>query len=266
MNHRGIITALSAAALAGIGFGLSMPVLAFSLRDMGATGALIGMNAGMGAISTLVAAPLVPRALRHIPPRMVLGIALIFCAICFPMFYLVRNIPVWFFLRFILGVGLTILFVTSEAWINQLAPEAKRGRLIGYYASSLGLGFAIGGALPTVLGVSGWGPFLAGAAIFTVATLPLLIPGPDPEPPTGQHSVFGALPGLIALAPATMLAAVAFGAIEMSKFNFLALYGADVGLGSRGGALMISAATLGSVATQPIIGWLADRMERGRLL
>ena len=66
------------------------------------------------------------------------------------------------------------IFTAGEAWINQLAGDVGRGRIIGIYAAALSAGFGIGPLILSLTGIEGWAPFLVNAAITALATLPLL--------------------------------------------------------------------------------------------
>lgn len=266
LKFRSVCLCLLAGVMAGTGFGLSMPVLAFSLEGLGASGTIIGLNATVGALSTLFSAPLIPKLLRIAPPRRVLMAALLFSAACFPLFQALPNIPIWFVLRFVMGAGLTVLFVTSETWLNQMATRQDRGILIAAYATALGIGFAAGGALPSLVGVSGWTPFLTGSLLFVLASLPLMMRATDPEPPTAHATSLAAIASTIRMAPVLTCAALTFGTIEMSIFTFLPLFGDGIGLGPDGGALLLSAAALGGVGIPLVMGWLAGRMGLRPLL
>uniref|UniRef100_UPI0013D393F4 MFS transporter n=1 Tax=Klebsiella pneumoniae TaxID=573 RepID=UPI0013D393F4 len=59
-------------------------------------------------------------------------------------FLVVEPLWAWFPLRFVFGASLAVLFVLSEYWINAVAPEARRGLVLGIYATALSLGFAAG--------------------------------------------------------------------------------------------------------------------------
>ena len=71
------------------------------------------------------------------------------------------------------AVGSSI-FTAGEAWINQLAGDARRGRIIGIYAAALSAGFGTGPLVLSLTGIEGWPPFLVNAAISALAMLPLL--------------------------------------------------------------------------------------------
>jgi MFS family permease len=77
-------------------------------------------------------------------------------------------------LCFLLGGAIGILFALSETWINALATEEARGRIIGLYSSVLSLGFASGPFLLTWTGTSGWTPFVVGLTFVGLSAFPLL--------------------------------------------------------------------------------------------
>jgi len=128
----------------GMGLGLSIPLLALQLEQRGTDTALIGLNTAMPALATLVFTPFIPTLLRRVQPDRFLLACMALSAACMPCYFLFPNIWAWFPIRFINGIALTGLFVVSEFWINQLADEKSRGKLIGLYGSILSGGFAIG--------------------------------------------------------------------------------------------------------------------------
>ena len=65
----------------------------------------------------------------------------------------------WFPLRVVLHVALTVLFILSEFWISTSAPPHRRGFVLGIYATVLSLGFAFGPWLFAQMGSAGFLPF-----------------------------------------------------------------------------------------------------------
>jgi MFS family permease len=170
----------------------------------------------------------------------------------------------WFPLRFVFSAALGVLFVLSEYWINAAAPPARRGLVMGVYATVLALGFATGPAVLVAVGTSGWPPYLAGAALFALASLPLaLAQGLTPEPRGGAKR--GVLSFLLA-APTATVAALVFGAVETGGFALLALYGLRLGFEPETAAYLLTAVALGNVALQIPIGLLSDRIDRRLVL
>lgn len=132
---------------------------------------------------------------------------------------------------------------------------------MGIYATVLALGFAAGPAILALAGTSGWPPYLAGAALYALAGLPLLLGrGATPALEAG-HGARSALAFLIG-APLATLAALLFGGIETGAFTHLPLYGLDLGHGAEQAALLVSLMAIGNVLFQIPIGLLADRFDK----
>ena len=73
-----------------------------------------------------------------------------------------------------LHFALTVLFILSEFWISISAPPAKRGFVLGIYATVLSLGFAGGPWLFAQIGSAGFMPFGVTFALVMLATIPVL--------------------------------------------------------------------------------------------
>lgn len=261
-----IAAAISCVSIVGISFGLGLPLLSLNIEEMTGSGVANGMNAFAAALSTVIAAPFAPMILSRFPTRPILVFALLFTAMSFIFYKAVPHVGLWIPMRFCTGLLVALLFIASESWINQLAPERLRGRLLSFYSMSLASGFAGGSLLVAHLGVHGWAPFLAGAAICAAATLPLLVPGPELIPPSEESSTPRAMLAYFNRAPAIMMAALAFGAIETSAMHFSAVWGVRSGLSDAQATELISLGAIGVIALQFPIGWLGDHVNRFRLL
>ncbi|WP_132250516.1 MFS transporter [Methylobacterium segetis] len=262
------LTAIGAAitciAVVGIGLSLSIPLLSIEMERMGASSTLIGVNTAVAGLASIVVVPFVPRLARSLGVLRLLMIAIIVGAASLVAFRIVPDIAWWFPLRFVFSASLGILFVLSEFWINEAAPPARRGLVMGVYATVLALGFAIGPTLLAFLGTQGFRPYLAGSALFLAGLVPLLLarrlsPRID-ETPSRR------LLGYLRLAPAATLAALVYGAVETGGFAILPLYGLRLGLEAEAAAGLVSVISLGNVLFQIPFGWLADRMDRRKVL
>jgi hypothetical protein len=144
---RSLIAAISCAALAGCGFGLLMPLVALNLEAMTGSAAVVGANAAAAALSTLLATPLIPALMARTAPRQTVIICAMITAAGFVLFPAMPDPVIWFGLRFVMGLSVTIIFVASETWINQLAKPESRASLLAVYATVLAGGFGSGGLL-----------------------------------------------------------------------------------------------------------------------
>jgi MFS family permease len=259
-----LAAAISCIVAVGIGLSLSIPLLSFALDAKGASRTLIGVNTAMGGVASILLAPFIAGWAMRFGVRTILVAAALLGIVSLMAFYVVEPIWAWFPLRFVFSVALTVLFVLSEYWINAAAPEAKRGLVLGIYATALSLGFAAGPYILVKLGTAGIAPYLAGSVLFALATVPVLIAGK--AAPTIEEEPSRGFASFLWAAPTATLAALIFGAAETGAFALLPLYGTAVGLDVAGAATLVSLMSLGNLAFQIPMGLIADRVDRRYVL
>ena len=261
---RSLVVVFASATIAGLTFGLTIPLLSLILERDGVGTDLIGLNSAATPLAMLVIGPLMPRFIGWLGAlrAMYAGIAL--SAVTILLLPVFPGLTAWFVLRFFLGVGSALHWVVSETWINTIAREEHRGRVMGAYTTMLALGFAGGPLLITFIGVEGWLPFLVGAGVITAAAIPLLF-ARGLAPPIPARPEMG-LWRVLRHAPVIMAAMLICGFGDMAILTLLPLYGLHSGLDQDLSVLMLSVAILGSLVLQLPLGWLADRMDRRRLL
>ena len=174
------------------------------------------------------------------------------------------NVYAWFPIRFVLGAGVEIMLVAADIWINQVAEERSRGRVIGLYGFVLSAGFAIGPMIINLIGIEGWTPFLIGAVIVALGAVPLLWAGGLVPAIEGNPS--GRLLYFLRIAPMLMMAGLMYGLVDAAVLTFLPLYALGKGLGEQASVTVLTVLILGSVIGQLPIGWLADRLDRRAML
>ncbi len=260
----GLIAAIATISVAGIALGHSLPLFSILLESYGAKDGTIGLNAGTAAIGSVIAAPFYPAILKALGIRRLLLVCLVVMIAAYLGLYAVGdNVALWFPLRFVIGFAATGLFVGSEIWINGLAPDHLRGRIIGVYGTFLALGFSLGPLLIDLVGYEGFAPFAVAIAIFTAATVPVVVAGTPPaSPPDAASGFFKLLPR----APATFSAPMLFAGIEAAVLVFLPLLAIERGWGPSIGAITVTIYGLGIVVAQYPIGLLAERLGYARSL
>lgn len=260
---RSLCAAILCAAMAGCGFGLLMPLVALNLEAMTGSAAVVGLNAAAAAISTIVATPLIPPLLARTPPRITIAACAALTGLGILIFPFLPDVIVWFVLRFVVGLAVTVIFVASETWINQLAKPESRAGLLAVYATVLSGGFGSGGLLLAVLGSQGFAPWIAGGAIFLLGAVPILfMRGPDLVAPNRAESGPLALWNAGRLAPVAILAGFVFGALETGIFALVPVYAERLGFTETVVGLLVAVGALGAIAMQIPIGRFADRAGR----
>ena len=259
-----LVAILATCAASGVGLGLTLPLLGLILERRGYPGTVNGLNLATAGLAAILITPHVPRLIRKFGASQYLATTLAIVAVAFLAIYEAPNLWFWFPIRFVLSAALNGLFVVSEFWINQLADERNRGRMVALYAICLSGGFGVGPAVLGVIGTRGIAPFICGAAMMLLALIPVLLArraAPRIETHVNQP-VFG----LLRIAPAALLASFVFGAIDAGMAGLLPVYGVRLGYSEAHAALFVTAISVGGLLLQYPIGYLADHMNRQTLL
>jgi hypothetical protein len=137
-----MIAAISAISVVGIAIGLGMPLLSVILETRGYSASMIGLNTAIAGIASIAAAPLATPLAARFGVAWTMLAMITTGALAFTGFYFVPYFWMWFPLRALLHLSLTVLFILSEFWISTSAPPHRRGLVLGIYATVLSLGFA----------------------------------------------------------------------------------------------------------------------------
>ncbi|MCB8875195.1 MFS transporter [Acidisoma silvae] len=258
-----IISLIATGLIFGLTYGLTAPLIALVLRQMGFDDSFIGANATMHALGVLLVAPILPRLAWRIGPKLPITLALLGAAILLVLFPAMPTVWLWFPLRLLLGVVSETMFVMSETWLNQLSDDKSRTRTIASYTVALSAGFALGPLILTFAGTGGMLPFLIAGGLALVALLSIAMPwvhAPSFEQPSHGNPL-----RYLYLAPVALFAALLNAALETAGMSFLPIYAMHVGWGEEAATLLLTVLLMGAIALQLPIGWLGDRMDRRRL-
>jgi MFS family permease len=259
-----IVAAIMLVTLVGVSLSTSGPLVALEMERWGTSSTIAGLTATLAGLGTVLMVPLVPALARRHGVHAVLAGGLIVSALALAAFPFLPDLLSWSVLRFLLGAGIGIVFTLSEFWINAAADPARRGLVMGAYATTLYLGFASGPALLTLFGTGGTLPYLVTAAIMLLGLIPLMLAGGATpvleKPPSASVLRF------VRATPTATFAALMFGAVETGIFVQLPVHNVRLGFSEREAALLLSAFTLGNVLFQLPLGWLSDRFDRRKVL
>lgn len=263
-NLPAIASLVGTAMIFGLTYGLSAPLLALTLTQMGFGEGFIGANAAMHAVGVLLTAPLLPRLAWRLGPKVPITAALLAAAGLLALFPAMPAVWLWFPLRLLLGAASETMFVMSETWINQLSDERSRTRTMAIYTAALSLGFALGPLILTVVGTEGSLPFLIAGGMALVALASVAMPwvrAPAFERPRHRNPL-----RYLALAPVALVATMVNAALETAGMSFLPLYAMRVGWDEQSATLLLSVLLIGAIVMQLPIGWLGDRIDRRKLV
>lgn len=259
-----LVAILVTCAASGIGTGMTLPLLGLVLERRGYPGTVNGLSIATAGLASILVTPYVPRWMEKFGAAQYLAAMLAVDAVAFLALYASPNLWFWFPARFVLSAALNALFVVSEFWINQLADERNRGRMVALYMTCFSGGFGLGPAVLGLIGTRGIAPFAAGATMMIVAVLPLVLvrrAAPRIESRSPKPML-----GLLRAAPTILLASFVFGSIDAGMGGLLPVYGVREGYSEAHAALFVTALSVGGLILQYPLGILADRVERRVLL
>ena len=266
-QKQGIFAAIACTGLIALSWGLAAPLIAQNLERMTGSGVKLGLLISLAAAATMLSTPFVPKLLSKYNARAVIIVCMLIGTATIPLLKAFMDPGAWFILKFIGSCAFTIVFVVAEIWINQLAPEHLRGRIMGMYGAALAGGMGIGSAFAVLTGIDGWSPFLICAAINLAAILPVLLMRnaenveATPEEDARLITIFK----IMLAAPAIMMCGIVFGAIEQSVIYFLPVYDTRLGHTEDMARKLLLVAAIGNALLQLPMGMLADKMDRNKL-
>ena len=253
-----LVIATVALAVASFGHGLTMPLLSLVLDHQGVDETLIGLNTGTYFIAVFAVAPLATRLLRARGPALLMLTSILATVALLALLRAFPNVWLWFPLRFALGMASSFLWIAGEAWVNHMATETHRGRIIAIFGIVVSAGFALGPLILSMTGAEGWTPFLVTIALLLVAAAVLASAlGSSPK----LRGKTGPLARYVLLAPVAMFGYFVFAAGDAVLLTFLPIYAVEIGLDEVDAIRLLTVLAIGSMALQYPIGWLADRVS-----
>ncbi|MFC5694401.1 MFS transporter [Pseudomonas sp. GCM10022186] len=248
----------------GLALGVTMPLVSLRLESWGYDSFAIGVMAATPAVGVLLGAVIAGRLAARLGTTTLMQLCLLVGAVSVALLALVQVYPVWLLLRLLIGIALTVVFILGESWINQLAVEEWRGRLVALYGTGYALSQLSGPLLLSALGTSNDLGFWTGTGLLVGGSLLLL--GRSGAPSVDAHSASGrGLWSFCARLPTIAWAVMLFAAFEAMMLTLLPIYGLRQGFSQEVALLMASVVVVGDAALQLPIGWLADRMSRRNL-
>jgi MFS family permease len=243
--------------------GLSYPLLSLMLARDGHTDLLIGLSAATMPAGMIAAGMIGPRIIARFGEMTVSLFSLVTVAVLLTLLKLTATQPwVWFPSRFGIGAAISCLFITTDVWANRLADSTNRGRIMGLYAASMSVGFALGPALLALVGTESWTPFILAVAFVAAAAAPLILtraqlPGRTGETDTTQSR---SVMSFATTAPALVGLVTLVALVEQAVFALLPLWSIAYGQNESEANILLSMMPVGSIVISILIGIAADKL------
>ncbi len=243
-----------------VAIGAVLPVLPRFVRGpLDAGNVAVGVVIGSYAITGLLLRPFAGRLADHRgrKPTVLLGSALV--AVGGFMYLLPLGVGGLIAARLVLGAGEGTVFTAGSAWIVDLAPVERRGRVIGLYGLAVWSGLSVGPLIgELLLHASGYTLVwvFAGVAPLIGAVIATRLPDPFHPVPAAEEGEHHALIEREAVRPGAALALGSIGYATVAAFVVLHLEARGVGHG----ATVFGAFATMVVLTRLIGGDLPDRI------
>lgn len=170
----------------------------------------------------------------------------------------------WGITRFLFGACTAGLYVVVESWLNDLATNATRGRILSVYMIVTMGGVAVGQLLLTVEDTSGFTLFIIVSVLVSLSLVPITLSASSAPPIATPEPI-----GLRALAPRIptgLISSFFSGAGAGALIGMGAVYAALVGMSTTQISLFLAAPMIGAIVFQWPIGWLSDKLPRRGVL
>jgi MFS family permease len=259
VNWRNLIAACAAVCVFAFSLGEMFPLLSLTMESWGVSSQTIGYNTAMAPVGILMAGLIIPKLSHKFGAKPVAVFMAMATGILFLAYPTFPTLLAWFPLRLLQGIFVATLFALSEAWVLSNATGASRGRVVGIYATCISATFGVGPAVVGWTGIHGYLPFVIGAAILFLATIPISLVAKDAG---GDDHTHTSMLTFLPKAPLLLTAICVHAMFDGGMLGFLSVYSVRMGMTVEHAALTITALSLGNVFFQIPIGWIADRTSK----
>jgi MFS family permease len=173
---------------------------------------------------------------------------------------LAPNPITWTSMRFVTGLCIAGQYVVAESWLNDLATNENRGRLLAVYSIVVSAAFGLGQVLlgfgnPTTITL-----FAVATILMTLAVVPVALS--ESSTPKFQAPGSISLKELATIVPSGFFATMIIGVTHGGMFGMAAVYATRIGLTSTKLTIFLTAPLVGGVLGQIPISSASDDVDR----
>ena len=173
-------------------------------------------------------------------------------------------LPLWLFLRALVGLGMMCQYMVIESWLNEQAEAKSRGLVFSGYMAASYLGLILGQLVLVVHPQLGPEILMLVALCFALCLVPIALTRrlhPAPLRPAPLEPRF-----FLSRVPMSLTTVVVAGLLIGSFYGLAPLFATRVGMGTEQVGLFMGVCILAGLLVQWPLGWLSDRFDRVKLI
>ncbi len=174
---------------------------------------------------------------------------------------LTESAPAWAWLRFVTGLCLAGQYVVAESWLNNLATNENRGRLLAIYAVVTSGAFGIGQLLLFAIDARVITGFAIASIITSLAVAPVAL-SEDAVAPMMVKREHISLRALAHLVPTGVFSCLIVGMAHGALTGMAAIYATRVGLSTGHIGLFVAAPNIGGMLLHWPVSAASDDIDR----
>ncbi len=263
--NRDFLALILSVAVVGLGTGATLPLTALALTEAGHGTDVVGMLTAAQAGGGLMIVPFVTALARRFGARRAIVASVLLLAAATAAMQFTSDLFVWGVLRVLCGAALMLLFTIGEAWVNQLADDATRGRVVAIYATHFTLFQMAGPVLVSQIAGNTHLRFALSGALFLLALPSLASIRRTSLADDTQHAAHDSWRDVLPRMPALIIGTGFFALFDTLALSLLPIFAMAHGVASGTAVLLASIMLFGDTAMQFPIGWLADKLGRERV-
>jgi MFS family permease len=251
---------LVSTALIMIGSGYLGTLLPLRFSALGLSDGLIGLLATAEAFGFLVGCLYAHKVIAPVGLERAYATFASLKSVAILGLYFADGVPFLAVLRFLIGINAAGLAIIVESWLNALAPNEQRGRVLTIYVLVYGLFFGIGQLLSQGLNVRGPTLLLIAGMATTLALVPMV--AIDVRAPVLPRRVTLEIIKALRTSPVSVTACLLNGLILTAFTTVGPLFSVRIGFDQHDVVILMACVSLGGLFLQWPIGYASDKIDR----
>ena len=255
---------LLAVTLMMMGNGLQGPLIGVRAVEEGFNSTITGFIMSAYFAGLLLGSYLAPKLVRQVGHIRVFAAFASIASTCILTQAAFIEPATWFFMRFLIGMCMSGLYVVVESWFNDRADNQNRGTLLSIYSTLQLSGIACGQFLLNLASPLGYDLFLLVSVLISLSLVPVALANISAPKVEKTESV--GWKELYRISPFGVIGLFLLGTVQSVLFGMSAVFGSLIGLSVVAISFFASLPFIGGVLMLFPLGYLSDRLDRRRVV